>query len=91
MRQRVREREQDRRTRPTIVRPKEARLEEGVVVTRENENLLRRIRRDVELADDVVDRNRSARRGLRETVGVYLGGVFRELLLDLCLSFLVAG
>src|SRR4051812_47752979 len=89
MREHIPKREQNGRTRAAVVRPQKAWLEEGVVMARENENLLLGIRRDIELADDAVDGHRPAGRGGSEIVSFDPRAVFRKHLLDQRLGFLV--
>src|SRR6266566_5740031 len=89
--ERVSERQQDRRTRRAVVCSDKSRFKESVVVSSENKNILVRVGADVELADDVVDRNRAARRGSDEVVGFDLRSVLLQSLMDQVLCLLMAG
>src|SRR5580704_6091968 len=76
------ETEENRGAGCAVIRADKSGLEEGVVMSGEDENALLRIESDIELADDVVNRDWSARRGGDEIVGINLRAVFLQDLMD---------
>src|SRR3981189_3502411 len=73
-------RQKNRRARCAVVCSDKSRFKESVVVSSENEKILVQVGADVELADDVVHRNRAAGRGSDEVVGFDLRSVLLQSL-----------
>src|SRR5580700_8260281 len=90
MSQCVGKREKNRSARRTVISANKSRLKKSVIVASEYKNALLRVSGDVELANDVVHGDRSARRGSHEIVGFNLRTVLLQNLTDNILSFPVA-
>src|SRR6266404_2027390 len=89
--ERIGKRQKNRRARCAVVRSDKSRFKESVIVSSENKNILVQVGADVELADDVVHRNRATRRGSDEVVGFDLRSVPLQSLMDQVLCLLMAG
>src|SRR3981081_1851398 len=74
--------EKNRRARCAVVRADKSGLKQSVIMPCEDKYVLLRITRDVEFANDVMDRDWAARRGGSKIVGFHLPTVPLQDLMD---------
>src|SRR5580700_4398380 len=86
----VGKREKNRSARRTVISANKSRSKESVIMTSEDKDALLRVSGNVELANDVVHGDWSARRGGHEIVGFNLRIVLLQNLTDNILSFPMA-